>query len=117
MKKSVIIFILAIASVCNTQEISAQTCGTRQLDPRIASFLKMIGYEDLSLEQLRKMPIEQIKFSGPPVQPYPREDVQRIKITADSIPVLVFNPTHAKKTFPSSSTIMVAVLLRPSYLP
>ena len=96
MKKSVIIFILAIAGVCHSQEISAQTCGTRQLDPRIASFLNMIGYEDLSLEQLRKMPIEQLKFSGPPVQPYPREDVQRIKITADSIPVLVFNPTHAK---------------------
>jgi len=30
-----------------------------------------------------------------PLIPYPKEDVQRIKITADSIPVLVFNPAHA----------------------
>jgi acetyl esterase len=40
------------------------------------------------------MPIEQIKYAGPPVRPYPKEDIQRMKITADSIPVLVFNPSH-----------------------
>lgn len=40
------------------------------------------------------MPINQIKYAGPPVVPYPKEDVIRLKITADSIPVLVFNPTH-----------------------
>jgi acetyl esterase len=78
------------------QTIFAQTCGTRQLDPRIAAFLQRIGQQDLSLEQLRALPIEQIKFAGPPVLPYPQEDVTRIKITADSIPVLVFNPLHAR---------------------
>jgi acetyl esterase len=76
--------------------LSAQTCGSRQLDPDIAGFLKMIGYQDLSLEQLRKLPIEQIKYPPLPLIPYPPEDVKRIKITADSIPVLVFNPTHLK---------------------
>lgn len=96
MKKSISIFVLSIVLVLNCREISAQTCGTRQLDPRVASFLKMIGNEDLTIEQLRNIPIEQIKFAGPPPRPYPKEDVTRIKITADSIPVLIFNPSHTQ---------------------
>jgi len=96
MKKQLLIAFLSIFLVLNRQELIAQTCGSRQLDPRIASFLKMIGYEDLSIEQLRSLPIEQIKFAGPPLIPYPKEDVKRIKITADSIPVLIFNPSHAQ---------------------
>ena len=96
MKKSILIVFLSIVFVCNRQEIFAQTCGDRQLDPRVASFLKMIGYEDFTIEQLRKMPIAQIKFAGPPVIPYPQEDVKRVKITADSIPVLIFNPSHTQ---------------------
>jgi acetyl esterase len=78
------------------QKTFAQSCGSRQLDPRISGFLKFIGYKDLSLEQLRNMPIEQIKYVSLPMIPYPKEDVKRIKITADSIPVLVFNPSHAQ---------------------
>jgi acetyl esterase len=74
----------------------AQICGNRQLDPGIASFLKLIGYKDLSLEQLRAMPIEQLKYVEIPLIPYPAEDVKRIKFTPDSIPVLIFNPAHAK---------------------
>lgn len=73
---------------------SAQECGTRKLDPQIAGFLKMIGYQDLTLEQLRTLPIEQLKYPQIPLLPYPKEDVHRIKITKDSIPVLVFNPLH-----------------------
>ena len=96
MKKSILIVFLSIVFVCNRQEIFAQTCGDRQLDPRVASFLKMIGYEDFTIEQLRKMPIAQIKFAGPPVIPYPQEDVKRVKITTDSIPVLIFNPSHTQ---------------------
>ena len=96
MKKSMFIIFLSIGLVVNHKELVAQPCGTKQLDPRIASFLKMIGYQDLTIEQLRNIPIEQIKSEGPPVTPYPQEDVQRIKITADSIPVLVFNPSHAQ---------------------
>jgi acetyl esterase len=98
MKKSIFIIFISIVFAFNVQELFAQnqTCGTRQLDPRVAAFLKIIGYRDLTLEQLRSMPIEQIKFAGPPPIPYPAADVIRIKITADSIPVLIFNPAHEK---------------------
>jgi acetyl esterase len=97
MKKSILFIFLSIALVFSKQKMFAQHCGTRQLDPGIAAFLKMIGYQDLSIEQLRSLPIEQTKFSGgPPLIPYPKEDVTRIKITEDSIPVLVFNPAHAQ---------------------
>ena len=97
IKKSILIIFLTTLFVFNRQELFAQSCGTRQLDPRIASFLKLIGYQDLTIEQLRNIPIEQIKRSAAPLPvPYPKEDVKRIKITADSIPVLVFNPSHAQ---------------------
>ncbi|MFZ1676771.1 MAG: alpha/beta hydrolase fold domain-containing protein [Saprospiraceae bacterium] len=96
MKKSMFIIFLSIVLVFNRQELIAQTCGTRQLDPRVATFLKMIGYQDLTIEQLRQISIEQIKFAGPPPIPYPKEDVKRIKITSDSIPVLIFNPSHTQ---------------------
>lgn len=96
MKKSIFIIFLSIIFVFSRQKLFAQTCGTRQLDPRVASFLKMIGYQDMTIEQLRGIPIEHIKFAGPPLIPYPKEDVKRIKITSDSIPVLVFNPSHAQ---------------------
>jgi acetyl esterase len=96
MKKSNLFIFLGILFVCSKQEIFAQSCGTRQLDPRVAAFLKMIGYQDMSIEQLRSMPIEQIKYPPVPLIPYPKDDVKRIKITADSIPVLVFNPAHSQ---------------------
>ena len=95
MNKLILSIVLAIF-LGSFGEANGQACGSRQLDPRIANFLKFIGYKDFSLEELRKMPIEQIKFAGPPPIPYPKEDVKRIKVTKDSIPVLVFNPTHGK---------------------
>lgn len=73
---------------------NGQQCGNRTLDPEIAAFLKIIGYKDLSLEQLRNTPIEQLKFPQLPLIPYPKEDVQRLKVTSDSIHVLLFNPLH-----------------------
>jgi len=94
MRKSMLVIFLSTLLSCNWQKLCAQTCGTRQLDPRVASFLKMIGNVDLSIEQLRNIPIAQIKFAGPPTIPYPKEDVKRIKITSDSITVLIFNPGH-----------------------
>jgi acetyl esterase len=99
MKKLMIIIFLSIVLVFNCRELFAQTqtCGTRQLDPKVSSFLKMIGNEDLTIEQFRKIPIAQLRFAGPPPIPYPESDVKRIKITADSIPVLIFNPSHANK--------------------
>lgn len=78
-------------------ETFSQSCGTRQLDPRVVFFLRRIGYQDMTIEELRALPISAIKFAGPPALPYPKEDVQRIKVTADSIPVLVFNPKHGEK--------------------
>jgi acetyl esterase len=92
------LILLSVLLLSGAQEISAQ-CGNRQLVPEIAGFLKLIGYKDLSLEELRSLPIEQIKYPKLPEQPYPKEDVRRIKITNDSIPVLVFNPLH-KESLP-----------------
>ena len=96
MKKSMFIIFLSIVLVFNNQELFSQTCGTRELDPRVASFLKMIGYQDMNIEQLRNLPIALIKFPVLPLIPYPKEDVKRIKITVDSIPVLIFNPSHTQ---------------------
>lgn len=76
-------------------QVAAQSCSERKLDPRVAAFLKMTGYMDMSLEQLRAMPIEALKYPPVPLMPYPKEDVKRIKITADSIPVLIFNPANS----------------------
>lgn len=95
MKKLLSLILLVIIVLVNQQLLVAQPCGTRQLDPRVAAFLQMIGNKDLAIEELRTIPIEQIRLTGPPPIPYPKEDVQRIRITADSIPVLIFNPSHA----------------------
>ncbi len=95
MKKITAFLACSLFFGATIQNIFAQSCGSRQLDTRVASFLKMIGYQDMSIEQLRKVPIEKIKFPFMPVIPYSKEDVQRIKITGDSIPVLVFNPSHS----------------------
>jgi len=75
---------------------TGQDCGNRELDPQIAGFLKMIGYKDLTLDELRSLPLEQIKYPAIPLVPYPQQDAEKIKITADSIPVLVFNPLHRR---------------------
>lgn len=94
IKRTLLVFLILF--FFSQQGLVAQPCGNRQLDPEIAAFLKMIAYKDLTLEQLRSLPIEQIKYADLPPRPYPKEDVQRIKITADSIPVLVFNPLHGQ---------------------
>jgi acetyl esterase len=96
MKRSRLLIFFYVAFVCNPQQLFGQACGNRQLDPRVAAFLKMIGNEDLTIEQFRAIPIQQLRLAGPPAIPYPAADVQRIKITADSIPVLIFNPSHAQ---------------------
>jgi acetyl esterase len=94
--KKILLFTFLGLFLFSQQGLFAQSCGSRQLDPNIAAFLKMIGYKDRTLEELRSTPIEQIKYVDLPLRPYPKEDVQRIKITADSIPVLVFNPLQKK---------------------
>ena len=47
---------------------AAQNCGTRKLDPQVAGFLKMIGYQDMTLNQLRTLPIEKLNYPQIPVQ-------------------------------------------------
>ena len=97
MKKPIFFLSILLFFLCHLQAVQAQSCGTRQLDSRVAYFLKLIGYQDLTLEQLRATPIALLKYPNIPVTPYPKEDVKRIKVTADSIPVLVFNGSHGKK--------------------
>ena len=93
LKNSCRIFFLILTALL---PISSNGQGMRFPDTgsRDSRILKIIGYQDLSLEQLRAMPIGQLKFPQIPLLPYPKEDVQRIKVTRDSIPVLVFNPLH-----------------------
>lgn len=97
MKKTIVSIFLSIVLIGSGKRLLAQPCGLRQLDSRVSSFLTMIGYQDASIEQLRQIPIAQIKYPRLPLIPYPKEDVTRIKITADSIPVLIFNPSHSQK--------------------
>jgi acetyl esterase len=94
MRQALLIILATILLQVINQRVYAQECGTRQFDPGIAQFLQMIGYRDLSLPELRALPIDQVKYPSMPVTPYPKEDIQRMKITKDSIPVLVFNPLH-----------------------
>lgn len=97
MRKTAVLLAFNLLLGASIQSPFAQSCGTRQLDGRVASFLKRVGYQDMTLEQLRKIPIGQLKFPFLPLIPYPKEDVRRIKITADSIPVLVFNSANSNK--------------------
>jgi len=88
-------FLILFAGLRNT--VIAQACLTGKLDPRAANFLKMIPPDNRSLEEQKKTTnFEELRKMGPPVVPYPATDVERIKVTVDSIPVLVFNPSHAK---------------------
>lgn len=50
---------------------------------------------DLSLQQERDMPVAVRRNQSPPdLNPVPESKMQRIRITADSIPVIVFRPDH-----------------------
>lgn len=77
--------------------VHAQTCTSGKLDPTVAGFLKMIPTDNRSLEEMRTTAnFDEFRKIGPPPIPYPASDVERIKVTADSIPILIFNPSHAK---------------------
>lgn len=112
MKKAILLFAVKIFLPAVLQNAAAQPCGERKLDPRVAGFLRLTGYRDITLEQYRSMPMQALKFPPLPLQPYPREDVTRMKITADSIPVLV-SIRCMQLIFRSLSTIMAEVLSHP----
>jgi len=98
MKKATCLLTTLISALTLANvELQAQSCNTGKLDPIVADFLKMMPADHRTLEDLRKTTnFEEGKKAGPPAIPYPITDVEHIKITADSIPVLVFNPSHTK---------------------
>ena len=90
---------IAIAVTINliSSFLYSQTCNSGILDSAVAMFLKRMPADNRSLEELRKTTnFEEYRKTGPPAIPFPATDVTRIKITRDSIPVSVFNPSHEK---------------------
>lgn len=90
--------LLAIwACICIIGTLQAQSCKTGKLNPQVAEFIKSMPANDRSVAEIKKtINFEEYKKGGPPAIPYPAADVERIKITADSIPVMVFNPVRKK---------------------
>jgi acetyl esterase len=73
--------------------VKTQTCDTGKLDPRVATTLRTVladlpSSSTASVEQIRDVKINTPSF--------PKADVQYIKVTADSIPVQIYNPVHTK---------------------
>ena len=95
IKSLTALFILTISFANYT--VFAQSCESGTLDPVVAKFLKNMPADNRSLEELRRTTnfVEYRKI-GPQAIPYPAKDVERIKVTSDSIPILVFIPSHAK---------------------
>lgn len=87
---------LALSPLFSSLTLNAQPCTTGKINPEVANFLKRIPPDNRSLEEMRSSPnFAAYKKDGPPAIPYPAGDVKRIKVTGDSIPILVFNPSQA----------------------
>jgi acetyl esterase len=71
--------------------VNAQHCGTGMLDPRIAAVLRD-SIKDLQPRLRTPDPNKPAKPAT--VTTYPAGDMSIIKITADSIPVYIFNANH-----------------------
>jgi acetyl esterase len=89
-----VLFVLFAINICISIVADAQTCQSGKLDSRVARSLRTL-IPDLhppssttSVEQIR-----QVKFDTPA---FPKSDVQHIKVSADSIPIQVYNPAHTK---------------------
>lgn len=87
--KTLVLLILPFSIAFFT--VQAQPCNTGRLDPRVALALKTVlndlpGSLTTSVEQIRDVRI--------PATPFPQADWQMLKVTADSIPIQVFNPSH-----------------------
>src|SRR5450432_3336393 len=73
----------------------AQNCKTGVLDPRIAVLLKE-NIHDIPAA-LPNIPAEQIEKDRLKADSsYAKNDLHRIKVTADSIPISIFNTAHTK---------------------
>lgn len=74
----------------------SSSCNTGIMDPRVAFLAKVIP--NLTMEQENAISIEQRRKSHPPdMHPVSADKMQWIKITADSIPVVIYKPDNIKK--------------------
>ncbi|MBD2705695.1 alpha/beta hydrolase fold domain-containing protein [Spirosoma sp. BT702] len=88
MKSLLFLVLVLAASYVLAQN---QPCQTGKLDARVALALKTV------LKELPSSPtasVEQIRDVNIPVRLFPRSDVQALTITADSIPIQIYNPAH-----------------------
>lgn len=88
MKLVVGVILFSVTSLVAT----AQPCQTGQLDPRVAAALRDVltdlpSSQTASVEQIRDVKIKTPAF--------PKSDVQYQTITADRIPIQIYNPAHA----------------------
>lgn len=99
MKNNLQFFPLSILAILfsfqNTYAQSA-SCHSGKLDARVSFVLQYMP--DQTLEQERAIPVAEKRKQGPPdPNPLPKDKMQQIKITADSLPVIIFRPDHSKK--------------------
>ncbi|QEC44660.1 hypothetical protein FSB84_24365 [Pseudobacter ginsenosidimutans] len=78
---------------CVSTGFTQSACTSGKLDSNAKKVLPFMP--DLSLQQERDMPVAVRRNQSPPdLNPVPESKMQRIRITADSIPVIVFRPDH-----------------------
>jgi len=98
MKKATCFYtriVLVFSLIYNS--VQSQTCNTGIVDQQVVEFLKRMPADNRSLEELRKTTdFVEYRKTGPPAIPFPSADINRIKLTRDSIPVSVLNPSHEK---------------------
>lgn len=87
--KTLVISILAMAF--GHYYVQAQSCDTGKLDPRVSTALKTV-LRDLPASP--NMSVEQIRDVRVPSLPFPAGDRQTMKITADSVGIQIYNPSH-----------------------
>jgi acetyl esterase len=96
-KAMYLLILLIILLSITTVKAQNKGCNTGKVDPKAAAFIKMMPADNRTVTELKSTTnFEEYKKDGPPPVPYPQKDVERIKITADSIPVLVFNPSRGQ---------------------
>ncbi len=100
MIKSIILSALIIGGMFCTIVCGQVPCRSGKLNPDAKMVLQYMP--DMTLEQERSMSVEERRNHVPPdLDPVPESKMQRIKITADSIPVIVFRPDNTDgKTLP-----------------
>lgn len=103
MKNNLQFFPLSILAILfsfqNTYAQSA-SCHSGKLDARVSFVLQYMP--DQTLEQERAIPVAEKRKQGPPdPNPLPKDKMQQIKITADSLPLTIFRTDHStKKSLP-----------------